>query len=167
MDLKKDGQLILGFIGNVRFNEINQKLIKELANDSRFHMQYFGTGSEKLEVFARENFINNITFSGGFDLKETPKYLNEIDILNNLFGNQNIALDTALSIRMYYALFLNKPLITTTIHSPLQKLINSELLWVLVLDPENLKGIGDELMDWYNNLDVMDINDQREAYQTI
>lgn len=36
-------------------------------------MQYFGTGSEKLEVFARENFINNITFSGGFDLKETPK----------------------------------------------------------------------------------------------
>ncbi len=70
MGLKKDG-LDLGFIGNVRFNEINQKLIKELANDSRFHMQYFGTGSEKLEVFARENFINNITFSGGFDLKET------------------------------------------------------------------------------------------------
>ncbi len=68
-------------------------------------MQYFGTGSEKLEVFARENFINNITFSGGFDLEETPKYLNEIDILNNLFGNKNIALDTALSIRMYYALF--------------------------------------------------------------
>lgn len=62
-------------------------------------------GLKNQKPFARENYINNVTFSGGFDLKETPKYLNEIDILNNLFGNQNIALDTALSIRMYYALF--------------------------------------------------------------
>ncbi|MCE3349498.1 capsular biosynthesis protein, partial [Staphylococcus aureus] len=30
---------------------------------------------------------------------------------------------------------------------------------------ENLKGIGDELMDWYNNLNVMDINHKREAYR--
>ncbi|MBH4734401.1 capsular biosynthesis protein, partial [Staphylococcus aureus] len=33
------------------------------------------------------------------------------------------------------------------------------------INPENLKGIGDELMDWYNNLDVMDINHKREAYR--
>ncbi|GBW54701.1 capsular polysaccharide synthesis enzyme Cap8H [Staphylococcus aureus] len=160
---KKRWPINIGFIGNVRFNEINQKLIKELANDSRFHMQYFGTGSEKLEVFARENFINNITFSGGFDLKETPKYLNEIDILNNLFGNQNIALDTALSIRMYYALFLNKPIITTD--DTFTATEANKFGLGFSINPENLKGIGDELMDWYNNLDVMDINHKREAYR--
>ena len=122
-------------------------------------MQYFGTGSEKLEVFARENFINNITFSGGFDLEETPKYLNEIDILNNLFGNKNIALDTALSIRMYYALFLNKPIITTD--DTFTATEANKFGLGFSVNPENLKGIGDELMDWYNNLNVMDINHKR------
>lgn len=124
---KKRWPINIGFIGNVRFNEINQKLIKELANDSRFHMQYFGTGSEKLEVFARENFINNIT------------------------------------LRMYYALFLNKPIITTD--DTFTATEANKFGLGFSINPENLKGIGDELMDWYNNLDVMDINHKREAYR--
>ncbi|CAC7567265.1 capsular polysaccharide synthesis enzyme [Staphylococcus aureus] len=105
----------------------------------------------------------NITFSGGFDLEETPKYLNEIDILNNLFGNKNIALDTALSIRMYYALFLNKPIITTD--DTFTATEANKFGLGFSVNPENLKGIGDELMDWYNNLNVMDINHKREAYR--
>lgn len=47
MDSKKDGQCI-GFIGNVDLMN-KSKIDKELANDSEFHMQYFGTGSEKLK----------------------------------------------------------------------------------------------------------------------
>ncbi|SGW96095.1 capsular polysaccharide synthesis enzyme [Staphylococcus argenteus] len=153
----------IGFIGNVRFNEINEALMKELANDPRFHLQYFGTGSKHLEAFAQKNHINNVTFSGGFDLTDTPKFLNKIDILNNLFGNQNIALDTALSIRMYYALFLNKPIITT--EGTFTATEANKFGLGFSVSPENLKGIGDVLMNWYNNLDVNEIENKRETYR--
>lgn len=64
---------------------------------------------------------------------------------------------------MYYVLFLNKFII-----------IIDDIFIVIEVNKfglgfsvnlENLKGIGDELMDWYNNLDVMDINYKREVYR--
>ena len=126
-------------------------------------MQYFGTGSEELEAFARENYINNVTFSGGFDLKETPKYLNEIDILNNLFGNQNIAFRYCFIHKNVLCVVLNKPIITTD--DTFTATEANKFGLGFSINPENLKGIGDELMDWYNNLDVIDINHKREAYR--
>lgn len=64
---------------------------------------------------------------------------------------------------MYYVLFLNKFII----------IIDDIFIVIEVnkfglgfsINLENLKGIGDELMDWYNNLDVMDINYKREVYR--
>lgn len=96
-------------------------------------------------------------------MTDTPKFLNKIDILNNLFGNQNIALDTALSIRMYYALFLNKPIITT--EGTFTATEANKFGLGFSVSPENLKGIGDVLMNWYNNLDVNDIENKRETYR--
>src|SRR5699024_7467203 len=35
----------IGFVGAIRFHEINKKLLRELGNDERFILQYFGAGS--------------------------------------------------------------------------------------------------------------------------
>lgn len=117
---------------------------------------YFKTYSVKLLILAAISLFISHHISAFI-------FKNEIDILNNLFGNQNIALDTALSIRMYYALFLNKPIITTD--DTFTATEANKFGLGFSINPENLKGIGDELMDWYNNLDVMDINHKREAYR--
>ncbi len=80
-----------------------------------------------------------------------------------MFGNQNIALDTALYHKnVLCVVFPTNLLLQQTIHSPLQK--TNKFGLGFSINPENLKGIGDELMDWYNNLDVMDINHKRESY---
>ncbi|WP_313468635.1 hypothetical protein, partial [Carnobacterium sp.] len=96
--------LKLCFIGNVRFYENDIKLINELANDSRFIIQYFGVGSEVLEKYTAEREIKNVEFIGKFEVERTTELLNRADIINNLYGFNDIALDTAVSIKYYYSL---------------------------------------------------------------
>ncbi|PTI35935.1 capsular biosynthesis protein, partial [Mammaliicoccus vitulinus] len=146
----------ISFIGNNRFFEVNKKFMMSLKNDNRFLIQYFGTGSNVLRDFALKNNINNTKFIDGFPIEKTGELLNETDILNNVYGNNDIALDTALSIRLYYAIYLNKPILTSenTYTSKKAKELN------LGLDINVNKGasVGNEIIKWYKNLDLNDIN---------
>ncbi|MFW3612483.1 capsular biosynthesis protein [Staphylococcus caprae] len=157
--------LKISFIGNVRFLEVNKKILSELKNDFRFLVQYFGTGSEILEAYAKEFNIKNVKFSGGFDIKDTYKFLDETDIINNLYGNNDIALDTALSIRMYYSLFLNKPIITSKCTYTGDQAQSFGL--GILLDSDNLSNIGDQIIDYYRNLDNAQISKKRKEYISI
>ncbi|WP_368863204.1 capsular biosynthesis protein [Staphylococcus hominis] len=154
--------LKISFIGNVRFLEVNKKILEELKNDQRFIVQYFGTGSELLEKYAKEHNIKNVKFSGGFDIKETPKFLDKTDIINNLYGSKNIALDTALSIRMYYSVFLNKPIITSkdTYTNDQAKKFGLGIQ----IDSNNLNGLGEQIINYYNKIDNAQINKKRKDY---
>lgn len=162
VDYKKTYPLNLGFIGNVRFNEINKKLMSELANDERFVLQYFGTGVKDLIKYADDNDIKNVSFKDGFAVANTYKFLDKIDILNNLFGNNEIALDTALSIRMYYSLFLNKPILTTKDTFTAEE--TNKFGLGFATDPNNIANLGDKLFYWFENLNKDEVNSERAKY---
>ncbi|RIO51678.1 hypothetical protein BUZ50_11755 [Staphylococcus hominis] len=152
----------ISFIGNIRFIEINKELINALANDNRFSLKYYGTNNEELAKYAKEKKVDNIEFKGAFNIDETSLLLDETDIFNNLYGNNNIALDTALSIRMYYSLFLNKPILTTK-NTYTAKEANKFKLG-FEIDPQNLKNIGNHLYNWYKELNSIEINKKRTTY---
>lgn len=152
--------LKISFIGNVRFLEVNKDILDELKNDSRYLLQFFGTGSEELEKFAKENCIKNAKFHGGFDIKETYKFLNDTDVINNLFGNKDIALDTALSIRMYYALFLNKPILT----SKGTFTASQANEFGLGIEIDRLSEIRNEIVKYFNRVNNVQINEKRSIY---
>lgn len=99
------------FIGNVRFFENDKKLLEAFKNDQRFILQFFGQNSEVLEDYAILHNIKNVEFIGRFDHKKTRELLNKADVINNLYGYNNIALDTAISIKFYYALHLSLPIL--------------------------------------------------------
>ncbi|MDW4260931.1 capsular biosynthesis protein [Staphylococcus saprophyticus] len=155
--LKIDGPLRISFIGNNRFYEVNKKFMISLKNDDRFILQYFGTGSNVLRDFALKNNINNTKFIDGFPIEKTAELLNETDILNNVYGNNDIALDTALSIRLYYAIYLNKPILTSenTFTSKKAK----ELKLGLDINIKQHVSYGDEIINWYRNLNLKKINE--------
>lgn len=154
--------LKISFIGNVRFLEVNKNILDELKNDSRFLVQFFGTGSDLLENYAKENNIKNVKFSGGFDVSETYKFLNETDVINNLFGNKDIALDTALSIRMYYSLFLNKSILTTK--GTFTASQANEFGLGIEINPDNLSGLGNQIVNYFNKINNVQINEKRSTY---
>ncbi|MBF9287822.1 glycosyltransferase family protein [Staphylococcus haemolyticus] len=163
-EIEVKSPLKISFIGNVRFLDVNKKIISELKNDSRFLLQYFGTGSEALEEYAKDNNIKNVRFSGGFDIHETPKFLDDTDIINNLYGSKDIALDTALSIRMYYSLFLNKPILTSKDTYTNQQAQNFGL--GIQINSKDLLNLGEQIIDYYNTLDNAQINQKRKEYIT-
>lgn len=111
---KKDmGQPItILFIGKLSYPQESKEFIKKLGNDNRFSLKFVGVGTESLKSFIVENKINNVELLGSFRPDETAKYLEKADIINNLYRFGTIAVDTALSIKLYYAIYLNIPILT-------------------------------------------------------
>lgn len=149
--------LKISFIGNNRFYDIHKTFMKKLKNDERFILQYFGTGSDNLRKFAEENEIMNTKFIDGFPMKETAKLLDETDILNNIYGNKEIALKTALSIRLYYSIYLNKPILTSP--NTYTSYVSNKLGLGLDIDVDSNINIGDSIIRWYKSLKINEVNE--------
>lgn len=141
----------IGFIGNIRFLDKNKMLMDCLKNDSRYVLQFFGTGSENLREYAESNSIYNVEFISAFNVNETSQLLNNIDIINNVYGNNDMSLDYALSIRLYYSLFLRKPILTSPNTLTSHEAHNLNLAFDV--DDNNCRDLGDQIENWINKID--------------
>lgn len=149
-DKKVGAPINICFIGYVRFFEQDRKLIRALGNDRRFRVQYIGEGAEVLAEYAKKNGIVNVDFIGGFPLEKTSEYLKDADVINNLYGFGDVALDTAVSIKFYYSLYLGIPILVfkDTYIGDL-----AEGLGIgYGIDP-SMQSFADQLFSWYNKLD--------------
>lgn len=148
---KKIGEPInICFIGYVRFFETDKKLIDALGNDSRYVLQFFGEGSHYLEDYAKKRNIKNMEFIKGFKVEETGKLLQKADVINNLYGNNNIALDTAISTRYYYALYMNIPILVFQ-GTYMEKVSHEAGIGFAV--SEDFSTLADDFYTWYHSLD--------------
>jgi hypothetical protein len=170
---KKTKPLRICFIGYVRFIENDKKLLTALKNDDRFIVQYFGSGANELKEFAEQNSIRNTEFIDSFDSTETVNLLKKADIINNLYGNENVALDTAVSIKYYYSLLLKIPILVwkdTYMEEITRENGNSFVF------NGNYENLGNQLYEWYQKIDwqnmnkklsqvIVDINNQNKRFQ--
>lgn len=110
--LRKEGEPIrIGFIGYVRFFERNKKMLDVFANDPRFELHYYGTKADVLREYAEEKGIHNTAFHDSFPVEDTKKYLERVDVINNLYGNDTINLQKAISIKFFHALYSRIPIL--------------------------------------------------------
>lgn len=147
-DSHKAEPIRISFIGNVRYVEENEKLIRCFMNDSRFRLQYFGGGSEKMEEIAKRLGANNVVCQGRFAHEDTYKFYEITDIINNLYGNSGIELRTALSNKLYFSAALNKPILVCP-NTYMEK-VSTENGIGYVVDWED-SDIPDKLYEWYND----------------
>ncbi|WP_143544865.1 glycosyltransferase family 4 protein [Salinicoccus halodurans] len=149
--VKENEPIKICFIGYVRFYEEDKKLIDTLGNDNRFILQFFGSGSDELKNYAYEKGIKNVITKKAFKVEETPHLLQKADVINNLYGNGNIALDTAISIKYYYTLKMQIPILVnenTYISHIAQK---TDVGFIVKNNHENL---ADDFYNWYHNRDL-------------
>lgn len=152
----KNEPIRICFIGYVRFFDNDKRLLDTFANDERYIIQYFGSGSEILQDYCLENNIRNVEFYGKFSVEETAKFLQNADVINNLYGYNNIALDTAVSIKYYYALHLRLPILVydNTHMSEITKSIG-----IGYSINQSMSNLPDDFFNWYHNLDFDKINE--------
>lgn len=149
--LKNVGEPInICFVGYVRFFDIDKKLIDALGNDPRYIIQFFGEGSQYLEAYAKEKQISNVEFVKGFKIEETSELLERADVINNLYGYNNLALDTAISTKYYYALYMNIPILV--FKGTYMEEISCESGIGFSVD-SNFDSLADDFYAWYHSLD--------------
>ncbi len=108
-----NSSIVISNIGLIRFNEQNLKFINLFQGDSRFRIRFIGKGANNLKILAEKRNYNlkNIEFIDKFSPKETQKYIEETDIIFNLYGNNTPLLDYALSNKLYYSAQFLKPVL--------------------------------------------------------
>lgn len=151
----------IGFIGYVRFFEKNKKMLDVFANDSRFELHYYGTKANILKKYAEERKIYNTVFYDSFPVEDTKKYLEKIDIINNLYGNETMNLQKAISIKFFHALYSRIPILVCN-NTYVGKLAQDIGIGyeVTVID-ENMK---ENLYKWYRGLEFQILEQQCEKF---
>lgn len=143
-----DGRIRISFIGNVRYFEQNRLLLKHLGNDSRFCLQYFGSGTEILKHYCEDNNITNVVFGGAFPQSETVHFYEQTDIINNVYGNDTMNLQLALSNKLYYSLLFELPLLVSE-GTFMDELTAQYGIGFAFTDDD---GFADRLEAWYRSL---------------
>lgn len=108
---KNKNRLVIAFIGNAIYQEQHKKVLNLFKNDNRFEIRYIGKNSEQLIEFCNENNIKNVKIVGRFKAENILDYYNDVDIIDNLYGNNNPYLDYALSNKLYFAAELCIPIL--------------------------------------------------------
>lgn len=147
---KHDGPINISFIGTIRFLEMDKKILRRFANDTRFSINYFGRGAEILENFCEENNISNVKFHGSFIPEQTLEFYKQTDMINNLYGNHNRFLDDALSNKLYHSGQLHIPILVCP--ETYMEEVSIKYHMGFVFDVENIND-PNKLFNWYNSLD--------------
>lgn len=172
----EDDPINISFIGTVRFIDMDKRILKIFANDKRFKINYFGTGSEVLADFCDKNAINNVSFFGSFQPEQTSAFYEQTDLINNLYGHNDKFLDYALSNKLYHSAQFCMPILVCpkTYMEEISTKYNMSFVFDVGKDEDK-----DRLFEWFRNINYSALEqgcdefvksvllDNQEFYETI
>ncbi len=100
----------IGFWGLIRNESVNLQIIKQIAKDGRFTLNYYGREqavAKKLKEYVAENNIENVFFEGEYDSSCKNDIVLKTDIIHNI--NDNEAAKPSVSNKYYDGLIFKKP----------------------------------------------------------
>lgn len=147
---KNNKTLNIAFIGYVNYHDQHKKLLLNLKNDNRFILTFIGTKALELKQFCIQNKIKNVKFGDRFNPEEILKLYENVDLVNNLYGNHTPTLDYALSNKLYFAAELNIPILTCC--DTFMSEISHKYDFGIDVDVNNPR-CGDLIIDKYNKID--------------
>ncbi|MBP3360158.1 MAG: hypothetical protein J6N52_04845 [Clostridia bacterium] len=158
----KDEPIRILYIGLIARLPYAYKLIDELGNDTRFELIFAGIGSENIDKYIENKNYGNVITYGSFPQSETAAYLEKADILYNLYGYGNKHFDTALSIKLYYAIYMHLPIMV--FEGTQTKETAQECGLAFTLNGSDYSGIGDRLYNYYHSLNLTEISEKCDNY---
>ena len=156
--------LSIAFIGFVEYQEQHKKLIMALKNDSRFRLLFVGTKALDLEDFCRINNVKNVILIDTFDSKNILNYYRDVDIVNNLYGNNTPTLDYALSNKLYFAAELHMPILVCP-NTYMQK-ITQKYNMSITVSSYNV-SLGDYIWDQYSQIDWSSLDNSCDDFMNL
>lgn len=147
---KAEGQVRIGYVGSLSYVEQCQQLMKLVAQDERFCLEFYGTSKAEsvLQEYAKQLSCSRICFHGGYAPCEKAEIIGKVDILFNAYGNGTPLLDCALSNKLYDALIHKKAILTCP--NTYMTEMGGCMAFPIDLAEDNTL---DALYEWYRELD--------------
>ncbi|AUC72461.1 MULTISPECIES: hypothetical protein [Enterococcus] len=112
-DLRKKDNIVIGFVGNVRYPNENEQLIRQMSKNGRFKIAYWGKTTVDFDRFIEHENYQDVDFHGKFINEEKDNIYQEIDMINAIYGSNGLEVTTAIPNRFYDSLIFKKPIISS------------------------------------------------------
>lgn len=114
-DIREEHPVIIGFLGYVRYFDVNSLLIKQLCNNTSFKLQYIGTPFSDcdLATYAESIEATNVEVIGKYDNRNKAKLYENISIINSMYSLNSSEVQYAIPNRVYDAALFKIPIMTT------------------------------------------------------
>lgn len=108
-------EITIGFLGYVRYPDVNQKLIDAFKDSEKYKLLYVGTQFSDCNLLDYANNIGacNVEVHGKFDNREKCRLYSKIDIINSMYSTNSNEVQFAIPNRLYDAAIFGIPLMTT------------------------------------------------------
>ena len=115
MYTQHNNKLTIGFVGGLRYFDINKKIIDAFANSEEYNLLYVGKKHPgcDLEEYSFAKKVSNIRFMPAYDNDSKPKIYENISIINSVYGNDTDEVRTALPNKLYDAVTYRKPIMVS------------------------------------------------------
>ena len=144
----------IGYIGAVIYKTQCKALIDLVFKDERFELHIYGfePGDDSVKQIVQDIDSNRITYHGSYAPEEKSKIIESVDILFNTYGNGCPLLDTALSNKLYDAMYYKKLLLTSK-ETYMEEVGGKIAFSIDYAETKNL----DALFEWVVNLDESEV----------
>lgn len=91
----KSDKIRIAYWGFIRHEEINRQIIKNLCNDERFELHYYGREQKvalNLKEYAKELHAKNVFFHGEYVPEQRYDFVRKTDIIHNIYCDANTML---------------------------------------------------------------------------
>jgi len=115
-NLSNKKNIEIGFLGYVRYYDVNTKLINDLKDDKKYSLTYIGTAFSDCDLpqYCKDNKIENVSFIGKYDNRDKAKLYSNIDMINSIYSLNSAEVQPAIPNRLYDAALFKKPIIVNT-----------------------------------------------------
>ena len=159
--LKKDGPIIVGYVGSIAYKDNCKKLIDIIKEDERFAFHFYGNenGEATIKKYVESVNCERIKYFGEYNPSEKAGILEKTDILFNVYGNDKMLLKHALSNKLYDSMYFKKPLLV----SPETDMKTESAEFSFAVDLDKSKSLN-ELYEWYVSIDEEAFGEYADLY---
>lgn len=105
----------IGFVGYVRYFDVNSKMVRSFKNRRRYHLSYVGIPYDDCDIkgLCEKEDIQNVSFVEFYKNEEKEKIYSGIDIINSIYSLRSKEVVPAIPNRIYDAAMYKKPILVS------------------------------------------------------
>lgn len=114
-DITVKNPIVIGFLGYLRYFDVNSILINQFKDKPNFRLLYVGTAFADcdLATYVKITGADNVEVRGKFNNMDKAKLYKNIDIINAMYSIKLLEVQYALPNKVYDVALFKKPIMTT------------------------------------------------------